>query len=226
MEHYSLQQIGTQFMYKVYGWMAAGLGLTGITAYIISTTNTPLMLAQRPGILLVLMLIQLGLVVFLSGFIQRMSSLTAHAAFLAYAVITGVTFSTLFLVYTQTSLATTFIITATMFAVLALYGFVTKRDLTSIGSIAIMALVGLLIGLVINLFLKSSGLQFLLSGLGVILFSALTAYDVQRLKLFSYTALNYGEEEAKVSILGALSLYLNFVNLFLMLLSFTGRRRN
>jgi uncharacterized protein len=223
---YNPSEIATRFMYKVYGWMSLGLALTGITAYAISNTALAPLIMQNMGLLLVLFLIQLGLVVSLSFFLSRLSYTTAALAFLLYSVLTGVTFSTLFLVFTQSSLALTFGITAAMFASLALYGYYTQADLTSWGNILFMALIGLIIGLFVNLFLHSSAFQYLLSAVGVIIFSLLTAYDAQQIKLMCARMLQEGHMSAKVGILGALTLYLDFINLFLMLLNFTGQRKD
>jgi uncharacterized protein len=223
---YSLDKVATQFMYKVYGWMAGGLAVTAITAYFARYTQfASLFQRGNTGLMLILFLIQIGLVFFLSFFLQRLSYTMASIAFLVYAVITGLIFSTLFLVFTETSIASTFIITASMFAVLAFYGYYTQSDLTSMGNILMMALIGLIVGLLVNLFLRSSSFNFILSALGVLIFAGLTAYDVQRIKRISYQLLNAGNLEGRVAILGALTLYLDFINLFLMLLNFTGKRR-
>lgn len=218
--------IATQFMYKIYAWMGFGLSLTAVTAYFVSHTSLAKIIMQNMGLLLVLFLIQLGLVIGLSFFIQKLSYATASFAFILYSIITGLTLSSLFLVYTNASLVTTFAICASMFIFLALYGYYTKKDLTSWGSILLMALFGLIIGMIVNLFLKSSSMQFILSAIGVILFSLLTAYDVQKLKNMSNQFLQEGHMFKKVSILGALTLYLDFINLFLMLLNFTGSRKD
>ncbi|MBA3953930.1 Bax inhibitor-1/YccA family protein [Candidatus Dependentiae bacterium] len=223
---YSLQEIGTNFMYRVYGWMAAGLGLTASTAYWVSTTTLATKLITNSGLFLILMLVQLGLVIGLSFFIDRMSYSMAALGFMAYSLLTGVTLSSLFLIYTQASLVGTFIIAAGMFAAMAVYGYFTKADLTTMGSILFMALIGLIIGFVVNIFLKSSAFNTALSAFGVLIFAGLTAYDVQRIKQMSYSLLNQGDMAQRVSILGALTLYLDFLNLFLSLLSFTGKRRD
>lgn len=223
---YSLQEVGTNFMYRVYGWMAAGLTLTAATAYWVSTTAFATKLIANSGLFFILMLVQLGLVIGLSFFIDRMSYSIAALAFTAYSLLTGVTLSSLFLIYTQASLVSTFIIAAGMFAAMALYGYITKTDLTSMGSILLMALIGLIIGFLVNLFLQSPAFNTALSAIGVLLFAGLTAYDVQRIKQMSYNLLNQGDLAQRVSIVGALSLYLDFLNLFLSLLRFTGSRRD
>lgn len=224
--NYSMQQIATNFMYKVYGWMSLALALTGITAYAVANTAMVYTLARSSGLLFLLCLIQLGLVFFLSAFIHKMELSTAITSFVSYAVLTGLGFSTLFLVYTGESLASTFFITAGMFGVMALYGYFTKSDLTQMGSILMMGLFGLLITMLVNMFLQSSNLAIMIAGLGVLIFAGLTAFDVQKIKALSYQMIDQGQMRSKVAILGALTLYLDFINLFLMLLQFTGKRRD
>lgn len=224
--NYSMQQIATNFMYKVYGWMALALTLTGITAAVIANTAMVETLARSSGLIFLLCIIQLGLVLFLGAFIQKMDLSTAITAFVTYAILTGLSFSTLFLVYTSQSLASTFLITAGMFAVMALYGYFTKTDLTAMGSIFLMGLIGLIIAMVVNMFIQSSTMAIVISALGVLIFAGLTAYDVQKIKAMSYHLIDEGQLRSKVAILGALTLYLDFINMFLMLLQFTGKRRD
>lgn len=221
-----MQQIATNFMYKVYGWMSLALALTGITAALVANTSMVYTLARSNGLILLLCLIQLGLVFFLTGFIQKMDVSTAITAFVSYAVLTGLSFSTLFLVYTGQSLASTFLITAGMFFAMALYGYFTKSDLTAMGSLFMMGLFGLIIAMLVNMFVQSSTMMIVISAIGVILFAGLTAYDVQKIKALSYQLLGEGELRSKVALLGALTLYLDFINMFLMLLQFTGKRRD
>jgi len=224
--NHSMQQIATNFMYKVYGWMSLALALTGITAFAVANTAMVYTLARSSGLLFLLCLIQLGLVFFLSAFINKMELGTAITSFVSYAILTGLGFSTLFLVYTGESLASTFLITAGMFGAMALYGYFTKSDLTQMGSILMMALFGLIITMVVNMFMQSSTLAIMIAALGVLIFAGLTAYDVQKIKSLSYQLLDEGQMRSKVAILGALTLYLDFINLFLMLLQFTGKRRD
>lgn len=224
--NYSMQEVATNFMYKVYGWMSIALALTGATAALVANTSMVYTLARSSGLVFLLCLIQLGLVFFLTGFIQKMDFSTAVTAFVSYAVLTGLGFSTLFLVYTGQSLATTFLITAGMFGVMALYGYFTKTDLTAMGSLFLMGLFGLMIAMLVNMFVQSSTMMIMISGIGIILFAGLTAYDVQKIKSLSYHLIGQGELKNKVAILGALTLYLDFINMFLMLLQFTGKRRD
>jgi len=223
---YSPSQIATRFMYKVYAWMSGGLALTAVTASLASNTAWAQMLKQNTGLLLLLFLVQLGLVATLSFFLTRLSYLTASLMFILYSGLTGLIFSTLFLAFTQSSLVATFIVTAAMFATFALYGYYTQSDLTSWGNILFMILIGLLIGLIINMFLKNSVFQYVLSACGVVLFSLLTAYDAQQIKNMCAQMLQNGHISRKVAILGALMLYLDFINLFLMLLDFGGERKD
>lgn len=225
-ENYSMSQVATNFMYRVYAWMATGLAISGLTAYFVSTTALVSLLQHNIAVLLVLFLIQIGLVVVLSLFLHSMSYFTASLAFILYAVASGMTLSLIFIVYTNESIAMTFFITAAMFAFLALYGYYTKTDLTSLGNILRMALFGLVIAMLANLYFRNSTASYIISGVGVLVFSGLTAFDVQQIKNLSYKLLNEGEMANRVSILGALTLYLDFINLFLMLLNFTGKRKD
>jgi len=221
---YTEQNIAQNFMYKVFGWMSAALGLTAATAYYVSQSSF-VVSQQNTGILILLFLLQLGLVIFISAALQSISFITASIAFIAYSILNGVIFSTIFLQYTGASIASTFAITAGTFAVMALYGYFTQSDLTRMGSLLFMLLVGLFISMVVNIFLKSQGFDIFISAAGVLIFTLLTAYDVQKIKAMSQQFLMQGEMESKVAILGALTLYLDFINLFLFLLRFTGQRR-
>ncbi|HET7451480.1 MAG TPA: Bax inhibitor-1/YccA family protein [Thermoanaerobaculia bacterium] len=212
------------FLRRVYGWMFAGLALTGLVA--VGMAGNPSLVigfARNPILFFGLMIGELGLVVYLSARVLKMSPAAAIGAFVAYAALNGVLFSTIFLVYSATSIATTFFITAGMFGALAFFGTVTKRSLAGVGSFVSMGLIGLLLAMVVGFFVHSDGLQFAISIIGVIVFTGLTAWDAQRLKGM---ALATPEGNAgNIAILGALRLYLDFVNLFLFLLRFMGRRR-
>ena len=166
----------------------------------------------------------LGAVLFLSFGIRRMQASTAFAAFLAYAVINGIWLTPILLVYTGTSVATTFFVCASMFLATSLYGYTTKRDLTSMGSFFFMGLIGLLVAMVVNMFLQSAAMGFAISAIGVLLFTGLTAYDTQKIKEM-YIEGDGHEIARKKSIMGALALYLDFINLFLFLLQLLGNRR-
>ncbi len=222
-------QAGTQestiFLAKVFNWMAIGLGLTGVVAYI--TASTALYEVVRP-IIFLLFIAEIGMVFFLSARIQKLSASTATAIFLGYALLNGLTLSTILLMYTMESIAATFFITAGMFGSMAVYGFVTKKDLSSMGSFMFMGLIGIVIASVVNIFIGSSMLSWLISGIGVIVFTGLTAYDVQKIsQMGAGGIMQQGDGSIrKMVIMGALTLYLDFINLFIMLLHFFGGSRD
>jgi hypothetical protein len=210
-------------LWVTYRWMTLGLATTGVVALVVAHSQgvLELLLANR-FLFYVLLFAQVGLVIALSSLALRVSTPVAAIMFFAYAALTGVTFSTLFLVYTASSIAGTFFITAGAFAGLSVFGLVTQRDLSAIGRFAIFALVGLILASVVNIFLQSSGLDWLVTYVGVLLFAGLTAYDTQRLKAL----FRQGEAAANLPLVGALTLYLDFINMFLFLLRiFGGRRR-
>jgi len=212
------------FLRRVYGWMFAGLALTGLVA--VSLAARPALVigfVRNPALFFGLMIGELGLVVYLSARVLKMSPAAAIGAFIAYAALNGVLFSTLFLAYTATSVASTFFVAAGMFGALALFGTVTKKSLAGIGSFVSMGLIGLLLAMVVGFFVHSDGLQFAISIIGVIVFTGLTAWDAQRLKAMA-VATPEGHVQ-NLAIIGALRLYLDFVNLFLFMLRFLGRRR-
>ena len=215
------------FLAKVFNWMAVGLGLTGIIALITAETGLALSIASSP-IFFILIIGELGLVFFLSARIEKIQAGTASMLFYGYAILNGLTLSVIFLAYTRTSIAGTFFITAGMFAAMAVYGTVTKRDLSGFGSFLMMGLVGIIIASIVNFFLHSSSLYWAISFIGVFIFTGLTAYDVQQIKNMGERGiLEQGEEAIKKgSIMGALRLYLDFINLFLMLLRFFGASRD
>jgi FtsH-binding integral membrane protein len=211
------------FLWKVYAWMAVGLGLTAAVAY--ATTSSPDVLRVLVGNRIVffgLVIVELGLVFYLSARATRMAPGIASGLFALYSALNGVTLSVVLLAYTGESVATTFLVTAGMFGALALFGSTTKRSLAGAGQFFMMGLVGLILASVVGMFWHNDALQFLISVVGVIVFTGLTAWDAQRLKQMAL-ALPEGEL-ASYAIVGALSLYLDFINLFLMLLRFTGRR--
>jgi hypothetical protein len=209
-------------LWVTYRWMTLGLASTGVVALAVAHSPAALELLLGNRILFYALLFgQLGLVVAFSAMAMRVSTAVAAIMFFAYAALTGVTFSTLFLVYTASSIAATFFVTAGAFAGLSVVGFVTKRDLSAVGRFAIFALIGVIIATVVNMFLRSSGLDWLITIVGVLLFAGLTAYDTQRLKeLF-----RRGESGANLPLVGALTLYLDFINMFLFLLRIFGNRR-
>lgn len=214
------------FIAKVYGWMSIALALTGFTALWVASTPVIRNAIFNNQILFWGLLIgELILVFAISGAIRKMSASTAVFLFLLYSVINGFTMSFIFLVYTATSIATTFFITAGTFAIMSVYGFMTKTDLTKVGNLLFMVLIGVIIAAVVNIFLKSTTLNWIITIAGIIVFVGLIAYDTQKIKQMSQAGLDQ-ETEKKLSVIGALSLYLDFINLFLLLLNlFGGGRR-
>jgi FtsH-binding integral membrane protein len=211
------------FLWKVYAWMGIGLALTAVVAYTVSGSPTLVRaLVGNPVSFFVLVAAELGLVFYLSARAARLAPATAAGLFTLYSALNGVTLSVILLAYTGESVATTFLVTAGMFGGLAFWGATTKRSLAGVGQFMFMGLIGLILASVIGIFWHSDALQFLISVVGVIVFTGLTAYDAQRLRQMAL-ALPSGEVGG-YAIVGALSLYLDFVNLFLMLLRFTGRR--
>ena len=212
-------------MRKVYVWMTLALVITGVTAYGVAT-SPGLMMAIATNKLLFwgLIIAEFGLVVAISAAINKLSLTTATLLFVLYSVINGATLSFIFAIYTMSSIASVFFITAGTFAVMAVIGYTTKKDLTSMGKILFMALIGIIIATIVNIFLKSTGLQMVVSYLGVLIFVGLTAYDSQKIKQMLLMAPDAGEGAQKIALLGALSLYLDFVNLFIYLLRIFGRR--
>ncbi len=212
-------------MRKTYLWMSMALVITGLTAYVVAT-NAAIsnFLFMHSQLIWVLFLAEIGLVIGLSAAIRKISLSAATLMFVAYAALNGVTFSSLFYVYTMGSLASTFFITAGTFGTMSLVGFFTKADLSSMGKILLMALIGLIIASVVNIFVASSGLEVLMTYLGVLIFVGLTAYDTQKIKQMFLMAPDASEATQKYAVLGALTLYLDFINLFLYLLRIFGRR--
>lgn len=227
--HQATAQASTLFLAKVFNWMAIGLGLTGITAFI--TANSPALLQMIFGnrmVFFALIIGELGMVMYLSARLQKISAQTATGLFLGYSVLNGLTLSAVLLAYTMTSIASTFFITAGMFGSMAIYGMVTKKDLSGMGSFMMMGLFGMIIASVVNIFLASSAMAWMVSAIGVIVFTGLTAYDVQKITQMGASGIMQQGDVAirKMAIMGALALYLDFVNLFLMLLRFFGNSRD
>lgn len=212
-------------MRKVYVWMTLALAITGFTAYGVANSPGLLQAIYTNQILFWgLIIAEFGLVIGVSAAINRLSLTTATLMFVLYSVINGTLLSYVFLAYTSTSVATVFFITAGTFGAMAFLGYTTKTDLSSMGKLLFMALIGLVIATIVNFFVKSSGLTLLLSYIGVLVFVGLTAYDTQKIKQMLLQAPDTGEGAQKVALLGALSLYLDFINLFLYLLRIFGRR--
>ena len=215
----------TAFLRAVYGWMFVGLAITAFVAYTIASSPALIgALVSNHFLFLVLFLAQLGVVFYLSARVDRLAPGTATVLFVLYSALTGVTLSVILLAYTGASIATTFVVTAGMFGALAVYGTTTSRSLAGVGQFVFMGLIGLVLASVVGIFWKNAALEFMISVVGVIVFTGLTAWDAQRLKLMA-TALPDGRQ-GSYAILGALSLYLNFINLFLFLLRFMGGRRD
>ena len=214
------------FMLRVYNYMASGLALTGITAWLAAETGFYAQIAHSP-LIYVVMFAPFALVMLLGFRIQKMSFGAAQATFWAYSGLMGLSLAGIFLIYTHTSIALTFFITAATFLSMSLYGYTTKTSLAKMGSFLIMGLFGVIIASVVNMFMHSGPLQFAISIIGVIVFTGLTAWDTQRIKeQYDYVAGSDGQMIGKTAIMGALTLYLDFINLFLMLLQFFGNRRN
>jgi len=222
---YSVSTAFPALMRKVYVWMTLALVITGFTAYGVATTPGLMMTIATNKILFWgLIIAELGLVFAISGAINKLSLMSATLLFILYSVINGATLSFLFAIYTMSSIANVFFITAGTFAVMAFVGYTTKTDLTSMGKILFMALIGIIIATVVNIFVKSSGLQMIVSYIGVLIFVGLTAYDSQKIKQMLLMAPDAGEGAQKIALLGALALYLDFINLFIYLLRIFGKR--
>ncbi len=211
------------YMQKVFGLMAAGTALTGLVAFVGAQTGLYVAIAQTP-LIWVVVFAPLVFAVIFGLRIQAMRASTAQMLFWAFSALMGLSLSYIFLRYTSESIASTFFITAATFAGMALYGYTTKRDLTAIGSFLIMGVWGLLIAMVVNIFLASSALHWTISVIGVLVFTGLTAYDSQKIKEM-YSASDGHEVGTKKAVIGALNLYLDFINLFVFLLQFLGDRR-
>jgi FtsH-binding integral membrane protein len=213
-------------LHKVFGWMCAGLVISSLTAYITAANPAVLnVVLGNQAVFFGLIIVELALVIGLTWAIRRISASTATLLFLLYSFVNGLTLSVFVLVYTDASLASTFLVAAGMFGITAVYGYATKRDLSRWGSILMMGLIGIILAGIVNIFLGNSGLDIVISALGVIIFTALTAYDMQKIKAMGMMATD-DESRAKQAIYGALMLYLDFINIFLNLLRFTGRKRN
>lgn len=212
-----------QHMLRVYNYMALGLVLTGVVAFIVGNTPALYVPIFQSPLKWVVMLAPLAFVFFFSFRIQTMSASAAQTTFWAFCAVMGLSLASVFLVFTGTSIARTFFIAAGMFGATSLYGYTTKRDLSKFGSLLIMGLIGVILASIVNIFLASSALQFVVSVIGILVFVGLTAWDTQNIK--EQYAENFGAESLqKLAVFGAFSLYLNFVNIFQLLLNFTGER--
>jgi FtsH-binding integral membrane protein len=222
----SIPTVEADFMQKVYLWMTFALTLTGFVAYRTTQSEFLLELIFSSSFGFIgLILAELALVFWISSGIQRMSSNMAIGLFLLYSVLNGMTLSVLLIAYTGASVASTFFITAGMFGAMSVYGYTTKQDLSSWGYLLFMALIGLILASVVNIYLQSSGLYWLINYIGVLVFVGLTAYDTQKIKQIAAQVIVESEEGRKVAILGALTLYLDFINMFIFMLRILGNRR-
>jgi FtsH-binding integral membrane protein len=212
-----------EFIYGVYNWMALGLALTGVVAYLVANSQAMQQLIFGNQLVFYgLIFGELGLVFTLAARIEKIEQKTAVMLYIAYAVLNGATLSSIFMLYTRSTITSTFFICAGTFVACSAYGMMTKRDLTSLGGFLFMGLIGIIIASVVNIFVKSSQMGMIISYIGVLVFVGLTAYDTQRLKYLAYTKGANG----KGAIIGALTLYLDFINLFLMMLRIMGGSRD
>ena len=211
------------YMLRVYNYMAIGLLITGFVAFFAAASGIYLAIAQTP-LIWVVMLAPLGMVFYLSARISRMSVSTAQLSFWIFSGLMGLSLSYIFLAYTGNSIARVFLVTSGAFGALSIFGYTTKKDLTAWGSFLFMGLVGIILASIVNMFIGSSGMQFIISLLGVLLFAGFTAYDTQKIKEMYYQG-DSSEASGRKAIMGALRLYLDFINLFILLLQLFGSRR-
>lgn len=221
-----VQREQAAYMTQVYGWMSIALLITATVAIWTASSETMLNLILGNRLIFFgLIAAELILVMALSAIVNRVSALAATAMFIGYSALNGLTLSIVFLIYTGSSIASTFFITAGTFAAMSAYGYFTKTDLTRMGNLLLMALIGLIIASVVNIFLQNETVYWITSFLGVLIFTGLTAYDTQKIKELYAVGTTDAESDRKGAIMGALRLYLDFINLFLYLLRFTGSRR-
>lgn len=225
-ESAELKKLQATYITKVYGWMFLALMITGLIALLAGSNPAyENFVRQNPNSLYILMIGTFLIVVGMSVGINRISSLTATFLFILYAALNGVTFGILFLVYTRNSIASTFMVTSLTFGIMSAIGYFTKKDLTGIGQFLMMALIGIIIGSVANWFLQSPMLYWIITYVGLFVFIGLTAYDTQKIKKMAIVQLENPEAGKKGAILGALTLYLDFINIFLLLLRLMGGRK-
>lgn len=228
MEQIKYSAAVSEYMRQVYMWMTAGLAVTAFVAYALSSSPAFFNMVRGNTIVSIFLVVaQFGLVIALSAAIQKMSSAVATGLFFLYSALTGAMLSSIFVIYPIATIGTAFLVTAGTFGAMSLYGFVTKRDLTSLGNFLFMGLIGIIIAMVVNIFLQSGMMNFIVSCLGVLIFTGLTAYDTQKIKNFGMDApLDDSVAMRRGSILGALTLYLDFINIFIMLLNLFGASRD
>jgi uncharacterized protein len=225
-EYRSREAQSSNFMYRVYAWMTFALGMTAATAYFLSLRPDFVVKLAQSYVLIALIIAQLAIVVILGLMLPRLSTTMAVVLFTVYAISVGITLSPIFFMYTMESIWLTFAVTAGTFGAMGLYGYFTRADLSSMGSFLMMALIGVIIGSLVNWYWQSKTVDYVLSGIGVIIFTLLTAFDVQKLKRLSQSMTADHETMSKIAVLGALTLYLDFINLFLFLLRFLGNRKD
>ena len=222
----SIASAANALLHKVFGWMFAGLVVSALTAYWVAASPAVLnVVLGNQAVFFGLIILELALVLILSWAVNRISAATATGLFLVYSFVNGLTLSVVVLLYTDASLASTFMIAAGMFGIMAVYGYVTHRDLSRWGSILFMGLIGIILAGVANIFIGNNGLNLAISVIAIIIFTGLTAFDMQKIKAMGMMATD-DASRSKQAIYGALMLYLDFINIFLNLLRFTGRRRN
>ncbi len=221
--------VAKTFLAGVFGWMFLALGITALTSWVFASSPQLIsLLYTKTGITVlgwVVMLAPIGFVIWMSAGYQRLAASTMALVFIVYSILMGMSLSFVFLAFTGTSIATTFLVTGGMFGVMAVLGYTTKTDLTRFGALLFMALIGLIIAMVVNWFMHSTGMSYIISFVGVLIFTGLTAYDVQKLKRIGSGMVEGAEGTRKMTIMGALALYLDFINLFLFLLRFFGNRQ-
>lgn len=213
------------YMVKVYQYMSIALAISGLVAFMVASSPALMQAIFGTPLAFVVMLAPLGFVIFFGIKLKSISAEKAKSFLWIYSALMGLSLATIFAVYTATSITRVFLITASTFGAMSIYGYTTKKDLTSFGSFLIMGLIGIMIASLINIFLKSSGLDFAISLLGVFIFIGLTAYDTQRIKQTYYHFAGNNEMVSKMAVMGALNLYMDFINLFIMLLRFFGERK-
>ena len=230
IENKETYPLAKTFMSGVFMWMFLALGITAVTAWLFASSQELITLLYKPegGMSItgwIVMLAPLGLVLWMSARFQRMSASTMVLIFILFSVLLGASLSSIFLIYTDASIVKTFVITSGMFGTMAVVGYTTKTDLTKFGSLMFMGLIGIIIASVVNMFMRSGTMDYIISFIGVLVFTGLTAYDVQKLKRIGSKVELESEGTRKLTIMGALTLYLDFINLFLFLLRFFGNRK-
>jgi FtsH-binding integral membrane protein len=225
-ERYSTQSI-SNFMYKVYGWMTVGLSITAFTAYSIYDQKALFQaIFQNKLLFFGILIAQIVVVIALSTLINKINFFFAATGFIVYSTLVGVTLSVIFAVYNIQSIYLVFGLTAGIFLIMALYGYATKADLTSVGNLFLMLLFGIILCSLVNIFVRSAMFDYVISFISVIVFTGLIAYDVQKIKHLAIEMQNRNESMGKIAIIGALTIYLDFINLFLNLLNLLGKRRD